>query len=76
VKDGPSISSGAEYGPQHRAGHFKYTRYGKGRALKYYGWINPYWTKLDQLQPGQQPATTVIPVNPQHRDPLRRIMPK
>jgi hypothetical protein len=73
VKDGVSSPSGIEYGPQHRAGHLKDVRFGPGRKqVRSQVWIQPYWTKRDQLAEGQDPVTQVVPVNPQRHDPLRR----
>jgi hypothetical protein len=71
-KDGPSLPSGAEYGPQHRAGHFKTVHYGPGRQQSTTKWVEPYWTKREMLEPGQNPVTQIVPVNPQRHDPLRR----
>lgn len=71
-----SIPSGVEYGPQHRAGHFKTIWYGPGksgqRTQSTTKWIEPYWTKREELAEGQDPVTQIVPVNPQRHDPFRR----
>jgi hypothetical protein len=71
-----STPSGIEYGPQHRAGHFKTVRIGPGktneRKQTTTRWIEPYWTKLDELPENAEPPTQIVPVNPQHHDPFRR----
>jgi hypothetical protein len=75
-RSGISIPSGVEYGPQHRAGHFKTVRIGPGkpneRTRKTTVWVEPYWTKLEELPEGQDPATQVVPVDSQRGDPFRR----
>jgi hypothetical protein len=67
-----SIPSGVEYGPQHRAGHFKTVHHGPRKSQESTKWVEPYWTKREMLEPGQDPVTVVVPVNPQRYDPLRR----
>lgn len=69
TKDGISTPSGVEYGPQHRAGHFKTIRRGPKLSESSFEWIDPYWTKLDQLNEGEEPATAVVPVDVQQKDP-------
>lgn len=73
IRDGVSVPSGVEYGPQHRVGHFKWVRHGSGRSQQSFKWIDPYWTKLDLLEQmraeGREPGTGIIPVDPQRRDP-------
>jgi hypothetical protein len=75
-RDGPSIPSGIEYGPQHRAGHFKTVWIGPGktneRKQSTTRWVEPYWTKLEELPENQDPPTQIVPVVPQRKDPLRR----
>lgn len=68
-RDGVSVPSGVEQGPQHRAGHFRRVPFGPGRSQSTVKWIDPYWTKLDTLEEGQEPATQVVPVDHQRRDP-------
>jgi hypothetical protein len=74
---GVSIPSGVEYGPQHRAGHFKTIYFGPGRnpADRPYStskWIAPYWTKLEDLPEDMDPPTQIVQVDPQRGDPFRR----
>ncbi|MDX3260818.1 hypothetical protein PV336_16495 [Streptomyces sp. MI02-2A] len=69
---GVSIPSGVEYGPQHRAGHFKTVYFGPGKKQYTSKWIKPYWTKKEELPADFDPPTQVVPVNPQRADPLRR----
>lgn len=68
-RDGASTPSGVEYGPQHRVGHPKTVWVGPGRKKDESIWVDPYWTKLDMLDEGQEPVTQVVPVDPQHGDP-------
>jgi hypothetical protein len=71
-----SIPSGVEYGPQHRAGHFKTVWFGPGktneRTQSTTKWVEPYWTKLEELPENVDPPTQVVPVGAQRHDPLRR----
>lgn len=69
VRDGVSTPSGVEYGPQHRVGHTKVVWSGPGRTKDDVIWVDPYWTKLDMLDEGQEPVTQIVPVDPQHGDP-------
>lgn len=69
MRDGISVPSGVEYGPQHRVGHMRTVWVGPGRQKDESVWIDPYWTKLDQLGEDQEPVTQVVPVEPQHGDP-------
>jgi hypothetical protein len=69
TRDGVSIPSGVEYGPQHRVGHTKTVWVGPGRKRGEIVWVDPYWTKLDQLGEGEEPVTQVVPVDPQQGDP-------
>jgi hypothetical protein len=75
-KAGISIPTGVEYGPQHRAGHFKTVWIGPGksgqRTQSTTTWVEPYWTGLEDLPEGQDPPTQVVPVDPQRGDPFRR----
>lgn len=68
-RDGASTPSGVEYGPQHRVGHPKTVWVGPGRKKDESIWVDPYWTKLDMLDEGQEPVTQVVPVDPQRGDP-------
>jgi hypothetical protein len=75
-EDGLYGPSGVEYGPQHRAGHFRSVWVGPGKAgsrtQRRTVWVEPYWTKREMLEPGKDPVTVIVPVNPQRHDPLRR----
>lgn len=78
AQEGPSSPSGVEYGPQHRAGHFKSVWVGPGksgdksRKHQTTRWVEPYWTKREMLAKDQDPVTQIVPVEPQRNDPLRR----
>jgi hypothetical protein len=73
TRDGVSVPSGVEYGPQHRTAHFKTVHHGPGRSLSSARFIEPYWTKRELLEQmlaeGKEPGTGIIPVNQQQRDP-------
>lgn len=73
VRDGISVPSGVEYGPQHRVGHPKTVWVGPGRKRDESIWVDPYWTKLDMRDDmrdrGEEPGTQIVPVDPQHGDP-------
>jgi hypothetical protein len=75
-RDGPSVPSGVEYGPQHRAGHYKTVWIGPGktneRTQSTTTWVEPYWTKLEDLPEGMDPPTQIVQVDPQRGDPFRR----
>jgi hypothetical protein len=75
-KSDVSIPSGVEYGPQHRAGHFKTVWIGPGksgqRTQSTTTWIEPYWTKLEDLPEDMDPPTQIVQVDPQRGDPFRR----
>jgi hypothetical protein len=75
-RDGPSVPSGVEYGPQHRAGHYKTVWIGPGktneRMQSTTKWVEPYWTKLEDLPEGMDPPTQIVQVDPQRGDPFRR----
>lgn len=75
-RSGISIPSGVEYGPQHRAGHFKTVWIGPGksgqRTQSTTKWVEPYWTKLEDLPEDMDPPTQIVPVDPQRKDPFRR----
>lgn len=68
-RDGISVPSGVEYGPQHRVGHMKTVWVGPGRKRGEVIWVDPYWTKLDLLDEGEEPVTQVVPVDSQQGDP-------
>lgn len=70
VRDGVSVPSGTEQGPQHRVGHYRRVHHGpRTKSRTSWEWIKPYWTKLDMLEEGAEPVTQVVPVDPQVRDP-------
>lgn len=68
-RDGISVPSGVEYGPQHRAGHTKTVWFGPKKTRSDVIWVDPYWTKLDTLDEGQEPGTQIVPVDAQSGDP-------
>jgi hypothetical protein len=35
-------------------------------------WVEPYWTKLEDLPEDVDPPTQIVPVGAQRKDPLRR----
>lgn len=72
VRDGISVPNGVEYGPQHRQGHGKTVWTGPGRTKDESIWVDPYWTKLDTLDEGQEPVTQVVPVDQQRGDSSSR----
>jgi hypothetical protein len=69
TRDGVSFPSGIEQEPQHRAGHYKVIHHGPRKSLWSLKWVDPYWTKLDLLEEGKEPVTSVVPVDAQRRDP-------
>uniref|UniRef100_A0AAU3I829 Recombinase n=1 Tax=Streptomyces sp. NBC_01393 TaxID=2903851 RepID=A0AAU3I829_9ACTN len=73
---GNSIPTGIEYGPQHKAGHYKTVWIGPGktneRTQSTTTWVMPYWTKLEDLPEDVDPPTQIVQVNPQRGDPFRR----
>lgn len=71
-RGGVSVPSGAEYGPQHRAGHYKTVHHGPKKSLQSLRWVDPYWTKRELLEEGEEPSTGIIPVEAQRKDPSER----
>lgn len=69
ARGGVAVPSGVEYGPQHRAGHYKTVHHGPKKSLTSLRWVDPYWTKRELLEDGQEPGTGIIPVDQQRRDP-------
>ncbi|MBC7267418.1 hypothetical protein ACF09G_31565 [Streptomyces albogriseolus] len=72
VHDGEGIPSGVEQAPHQRCGHFRRFRVGKDRAGVITRFVMPYWVRLDLLPVDADPITTVVTVDPQRHDPLRR----
>lgn len=72
VLPGQGIPSGVEQAPHQRSGHFRQVRFGPKLSLTTTKWIDPYWVRLDLLEEGADPITTVVGVEEQRRDPLRR----
>lgn len=72
VRSGDGFPSGVQQAPHQRSGHFRRFRVGKGRKMTTTRFVMPYWVRLDLLAYGEDPITTVVPVDPQRRDPLRR----
>lgn len=64
--------SGVEHAPHQKCGHFKEVRFGPKRSLSTTKWIDPYWVRLDLLEEGADPITTIVGVEEQRHDPLRR----
>ncbi|MFE4681644.1 hypothetical protein ACFRNJ_12520 [Streptomyces sp. NPDC056721] len=73
---GNSIPTGIEYGPQHRAGHYRTVWIGPGktneRTESTTTWVPPYWTKLEDLPEEMDPPTQIVQVEAQRGDPFRR----
>lgn len=69
---GQGIPSGVEHAPHQKSGHFRQVKFGPGRSLSTTKWIDPYWVRLDLLEEGADPITTVVGVEEQRHDPLRR----
>lgn len=67
-----SNPTGVEQGLQHRSGHMKVVHVGPGRKREETVWVDPYWTKLEMLAEGEDPPTTIIPVNEQRGDAGRK----
>lgn len=72
VLPGQGNPSGVEQAPHQRCGHFRQVKFGPGRSLSTTKWIDPYWVRLDLLEAGADPITTVVGVEEQRHDPLRR----
>ncbi|MFE0138218.1 hypothetical protein ACFWY6_42745 [Streptomyces sp. NPDC059037] len=72
ILDGEGIPSGFQQAPHQRSGHFKKVRVGRGGADRVTRFVMPYWVRLDLLAEHEDPITTVVPVDPQRHDALRR----
>ncbi len=72
VSPGESMPSGVEHAPHQKSGHFRRVRFGPRRSLVTTRWIAPYWVRLDLLPEGEEPINTVVAVDSQRHDPLRR----
>ncbi|WP_439681494.1 hypothetical protein [Embleya sp. MST-111070] len=72
VRQGDGFPSGVRQAPHQRCGHFRRFRIGKGRKGERIRFVMPYWVRLDLLAENEDPITTVVSVDPQRHDPLRR----
>ncbi|MEV8336548.1 hypothetical protein [Streptomyces niveus] len=72
VLDGPGIPTGVQRAPHQRAGHFHRYLIGPKRAREVTMFIAPHWVNFHLLPEDTDPITTVVPVDPQRHDPLRR----
>jgi hypothetical protein len=76
VTGGPETPSGIQRAAHQRVGHFHKFRVGPGRPNErtqlITNWLAPIWVGLDDLPEGVDPITTVVSVDPQRHDPLRR----
>ncbi|MFI0265574.1 hypothetical protein [Streptomyces luteogriseus] len=73
---GPAAPSGVQRAAHQRAGHFHKYRVGPGlpsqRTQTITRWVAPHWVGLSELPEDMDPITTVVTVDPQRHDPLRR----
>lgn len=73
---GPGVPTGITRAAHQRSGHFHKYRVGPGRPDQrtetITRWIGPTWVGLGELPEDADPITTVVPVETQQRDPLRR----
>ncbi|MBD3004903.1 hypothetical protein [Streptomyces sp. 5-10] len=73
---GPGTPSGVQRAAHQRAGHFHKFRVGPGRPNQrtqfITRWLMPHWVGLGELPEDMDPITTVVAVDPQRHDPLRR----
>lgn len=73
---GPGTPSGVQRAAHQRAGHFHKFRIGPGRPNErtqtITRWVAPHWVNLGELPEDMDPITTVVSVEPQRHDPLRR----
>lgn len=76
ARDGLSVPTGIQLAPHQRAGHFHKYRVGKGRPNErtqlITRWNMPTWVNLGELPEDTDPITTVVSIDPQRHDPLRR----
>jgi hypothetical protein len=72
VSGGPGAPSGVQRAAHQRAGHFHKFRVGPGRTGLITRWVMPHWVGLGELPEDADPITTVVSVEPQRHDPLRR----
>ncbi|MEU6405363.1 hypothetical protein [Streptomyces sp. NPDC046985] len=72
IQEGDGIPSGVQQAPHQRCGHFRRFRTGRARQGVTTRWVMPYWVRLDLLAEDSDPITTVVPVDEQRHDPLRR----
>ncbi|MFE9833966.1 hypothetical protein ACFYP4_02285 [Streptomyces sp. NPDC005551] len=73
---GPEVPSGVQRAAHQRAGHFHKFRVGPGRPNErtqlLTRWVRPHWVGLQELPEDMDPITTVVTVDAQRHDPLRR----
>ncbi|MGW7316340.1 hypothetical protein [Streptomyces sp. NPDC054865] len=72
VVDGNGTPSGVERAPHQRAGHFHRYKIGPKRAQEVTLFVDPHWVNFHLLPEDADPITTVVTVDPQRHDPLRR----
>ncbi len=72
VRDGDSIPTGVERAPHQRAGHFHRYWTGPKRKREVTLFVAPHWVNFHLLPEDVDPITTIVPVEPQRHDPLRR----
>jgi len=70
--DGDGIPSGVRHAPHQKCGHFRRFRVGPGKLAEIIRFVMPYWVRLDLLADDEDPITTVVTVDEQRHDPLRR----
>lgn len=76
ILDGTSMPTGVKRAAHQRAGHFHKFLVGPGRPNQrtqtITRWVEPTWVGVGELPEGADPITTVVTVDPQKHDPLRR----
>ncbi|HWU09673.1 MAG TPA: hypothetical protein VN520_25395 [Streptomyces sp.] len=72
VTEGDGVPSGVQRAPHQRAGHFHRYWTGPKRTQEVTMFVEPHWVNFHLLPEDVDPITTVVPVDPQRHDPLRR----
>jgi hypothetical protein len=72
VLDGNGVPSGVQRAPHQRAGHFHKYLVGPKRTQEITLFVEPHWVNFHLLPEDVDPITTVVTVDPQRHDPLRR----